>query len=159
MPSSTKLHINLEPLKELQKNLKNPLITKVGVIGSKTNRTKDGNRIDNAFIGAVHLFGSFTRNIPIRDWLKMPLLEKKDKLLQRLKLFMKILLPKGNIKRIYKLLGIEAEAIIQQSFETQGFGKWKKIKSETAKRKGSSQILIDTGQLRKAVISKVEVKK
>jgi len=156
MPSQTKLTINLKPLEKLQKELKKPVITKVGIMGAKKNR--DG-KTDNVTIGAVHLFGSFTKGIPIRDWLKMPLLEKKEKLVKRLALFIRLLLPKGKIKRIYKLLGIEAEAIIQQSFATRGFGKWKDITQETKDRKGSNAILIDTAQLRKAVISKMEVQK
>lgn len=156
MPNTSKITINLKPLKELQKELDKDYITKVGVLGSKNNRKGQNT---NAMIGAVHEFGSFTKNIPRRSWLKMPLLEKSDKLLKRWVLNVRRLLPKKDFKKMFKILGIEAESIIQQSFATAGFGKWKSISPKTAKKKGSNQILIDTAQLRKAVISKVEVLK
>ena len=45
---------------------------------------------------------------------------------------------------------------MQEAFETGGFGAWEPIKEATSSRKGSSQILIDSSQLRRSVISKVE---
>lgn len=156
MPNISKVSFNLKPLKELQKELDKDYITKVGIMGSKGKR---GGKASNVLIGAVHEFGSFSKGIPIRSWLKMPLVDKSDKLLKRWTLNVRRLLPKRDFKKMFKILGIEAETIIQQSFATAGFGKWKKITKQTADRKGSNQILIDTAQLRKSVISKVEVLK
>ena len=62
----------------------------------------------------------------------------------------------SGIEKILELVGIYGESIVQEAFETGGFGAWEPIKEATANRKGSSQILIDSSQLRRSVISKVE---
>jgi len=156
MPSTTKIYFNIEPLKKLQREIDKDYITKVGVLGAKNARNGENT---NAMIGAVHEFGSFTKNIPRRSWLKMPLVHKNKKLLNRWVLSVRRLLPRRKFKRMFEILGIEAESIIHRSFETKGFWQWKKITEQTARRKGSNQILIDTAQLRKSVTSKVEVMK
>lgn len=58
-----------------------------------------------------------------------------------------------------KLLGANAEAIVQEAFDTQGYGQWERnINQEYIALKGSDTPLIDTGGLRKAVTSQVEKK-
>jgi len=63
--------------------------------------------------------------------------------------------PNGMTK-IFKQVGIKAEAIIQEAFASGGFGTWADLEEQTIRRKGSSSKLIDKGELRKSVSSEVE---
>ena len=60
----------------------------------------------------------------------------------------------GDVKKVYSLLGFAGEAVVQEAFATKGFGKWQPLDEKTIKRKGSSSILIDSGELRKSISSK-----
>jgi phage gpG-like protein len=55
----------------------------------------------------------------------------------------------GKAVEAYAVLGITAEKVIQDAFDTGGFGYWSKLKY----REGSPLIL--SGQLRKSIHSKV----
>ena len=44
-------------------------------------------------------------------------------------------------------LGIVGQEISKGAFATGGYGKWEKLKPQTVKRKGSSEILIDKSKL------------
>ena len=50
------------------------------------------------------------------------------------------------IKELGKL-GIAGQEISKGAFATGGYGKWEKLKPQTVKRKGSSDILIDKSKL------------
>lgn len=149
-------------LSELVDGIREKLETKVGILlGSKARNTQDGDGAKiptNAELGAVHEFGSITRNIPARSWLRMPIEYRSDdiknSILKKKELITKNI-AKGNIKFLYDQLGLSAEVAIQDSFETSGFGQWKPNNPATIKGKGSSSPLIDSGQLREAVMYKV----
>jgi hypothetical protein len=56
-------------------------------------------------------------------------------------------------------MGHQAEAVIQDAFDSQGFGQWdKNISKVYITAKGSDTPLIDTGFLRQSVTSKVSKK-
>ena len=57
--------------------------------------------------------------------------------------------------KILELLGVYGESIVQEAFETGGFGTWEPLSQETVEAKGSNSILIDTAQLRRSITSKV----
>jgi hypothetical protein len=59
------------------------------------------------------------------------------------------------VKSAVKLLGVMGEETVQEAFATGGFGQWPALRPRTIQRKGSSRILIDSAQLRKAVTSRV----
>lgn len=163
--------INLDGIVELQKGLgmMDDHVTKVGVLGSKAARnnivhTKDGTKrkrgqisyLTNADIGFKNEKGSLAEHIPKRSWLKMPLTVKQDELnVERFELLKDFFNKKKNVLRIYKELGVKAEEIIQRAFASKGFGQWKDNSLTTIALKGSSQPLIDSGQLRQAVSSTV----
>jgi phage gpG-like protein len=153
-----KLRINIDGLNQLNKNLSQKWVTKVGILGDKNNRNND--KETNSLIGAVHEFGSLTKNIPARSWLKQPLIDKKNQLEKEVagSISFNIAKPDGK-KKIFEEVGIIAEQIIQKAFETKGYGKWEPNSKKTVARKGSDQPLVDTGQLRRAVTSKAEVVK
>jgi len=156
---NVKLNVDLNLLKKLQKNISEKYYTKVGILAGKTTReVEEDQTINNAELGLIHEFGSKTENIPARSFLRFPL-EFKGKALTNLivkdKEKIQKVIANDGLKSVYKKLGAAAEAIIQEAFETGGFGQWPDITEATKKRKKSSSILIDTGQLRRSVTSKV----
>jgi hypothetical protein len=68
------------------------------------------------------------------------------------------LIRKGNIRMILVRLGIACEKWIQMAFATGGFGSWAPDSPATINRKGSASPLIDTAQLRRSIVSKVDEK-
>jgi len=123
-------------------------------------------------LGAIHEFGSKTRGvgpsifghfamhqagpIPARSWLRMPIMLYLRPLVEgKGRSYWRSALSTKGMHFTLKKLGMCAKEVIQNAFETGGFGHWAKLKKATIKAKGSSAILIDTAQLRKAVASKV----
>lgn len=138
-------------LEKLVKNLGKKFYVDIGILGGATY--EGGATI--AGIGAVHELGSETRNIKARSFIKMPLIEKEKQITQDVEKHLPEKLANGDIKGIFKILGLAGENAIQEAFETGGFGTWPDIEQATKDRKGSDSILIDQGDLRKAVTSKV----
>ena len=62
---------------------------------------------------------------------------------------------RNGVKSMMGRLGVYAEETIQEAFNTGGWGVWPKLALSTVKRKGSSRILIETAQMRKAISSRV----
>ncbi len=147
--------LNLKGFEELRAGLTRGQYVKVGVFGDhKAQRTDD--TINNVELAILQNFGSFTRNIPARPFIAMPIQEKrKDILAFAASKKMRDLLLAGDVKKALGLLGVFAENIIQKAFDTGGFGKWAPNKQSTIDRKGSSKPLINISELRKAVWSKV----
>lgn len=123
----------------------------VGILGGDT--TEEG--VTLAGIGAVHEFGSTDQNIPERSFIRMPIEKMSERIEESIEPHIQQKLADGDIKGVFKLLGLSAEEQIQKAFESGGFGLWPDIQDKTKERKGSSAILIDTGELRKAVTSRV----
>lgn len=128
---------------------------KVGILGSTDTRKEDGS-VTNAEIGIIQEYGSVSRKIPPRSFLRMPILAKKNQLINqattgdtRKKLL------SGDIKGALTNIGYIAEEIIDDAFKSSGFGAWPANSPITTAKKGSSKPLIDTGQLRRAITSKV----
>lgn len=153
-----KFKSDFSKLVKLQKALSSDLEVKVGILTGQNSRD---DAVTNADVGATHEFGSFTKNIPARSWLRMPIQEKSQQIqkvvLKRASRIKEDLLNGSSIE-IYEAIGMAAEAAIQDGFESHGFGKWKPNAPATVKAKGSESPLIDTSQLRGAVLSKVSKK-
>lgn len=138
------------------KQAKKKYATQVGVLSSDDARI-DG--LSNATIGMEHEFGVVSKNIPARSFLRMPLNTHGQELMSVLKgKMVKKSFEKNNIKHIFELIGIKAEAIVQDAFSTAGFGQWASNSELTIKLKGSDTPLIDTGELRKSIHSRVVTK-
>lgn len=148
--------------------------TQVGILGSKAAerhaagsvRKEGGHSIDkrmtadtNAEIGLIHEKGSYSQHIPRRSFLMDTFTVKAEGLLAiKRKLWMVFVAgdqTRSALKRAYRDLGILAERMIDAAFQTKGFGRWADIKQSTKDRKKSSGILIDTGQLRRSISSRV----
>lgn len=147
--------LDLKGFEALRKGLTAGEYVKVGVFGdSKSERNQGG--ITNVALAFIQIFGSIVRKIPPRDFLRMPLEEKRaDVLSYAASKPMSDLLLAGNKRKALKLLGVFAETIIQKAFETRGFGKWAPNKPSTIHSKGSASPLINTSQLRRSVGSRV----
>lgn len=167
-----KVKFDMDKLKAIEEQAGKRYVTRVGIMGSKTNRVarepsetheeyksrvqklkkKFPNvaTVTNADIGLAMEKGIISRNVPARSWLIQPLIQGSERLLGVAKQLFDHM-SAGNMVTSYRLLGIEAEAIIQEAFDTQGGpgNTWAPLKY----RHGSP--LIDTGQLRRSVSSQV----
>ncbi len=174
---TSKMTVDLGKLDKIRKGLENGYIAKVGILGAKASavhKTPSGTKtlstgktirtlvegtLTNAEIGVIQEFGSYSANIPARSFLRMPIETKKKEFIAFLgsKAALKKI-GEGDMKGLFTLIGIKAEAIVQEAFASHGFGKWEPNSPETIKKKGSSSPLIDTVQLRRS-ISSTAVKK
>jgi len=175
-----RVRMNLSNLEAIEKSLLTRLITRVGILGNKANRTAQakgethaaykrrvrkeethgGGTHTNAEIGLIHEKGSLSYHIPRRSFLEMPLVTKSDQLLNVRNSLLEDFLHSGehsvaDLKMTYKKLGIEAENVVQRAFASGGYGAWPPDSASTIRRKGSSRPLIDTAQLRKSITSDV----
>ena len=155
MTAETKISINLSGLEEIKKQVGNTYRTRVGVLGSDAARNSDSG-INNATLMLIQMFGSVSRNIPARDPLFQPLIRHRRELIRALGGGKsKDAFARRDFKKLFQLLGVAAEAIVQNAFETSGDGQWPPNKPATIRAKGSSKPLINTAQMRRAVSSDV----
>ncbi|MEZ5691190.1 MAG: hypothetical protein R3D71_05960 [Rickettsiales bacterium] len=137
----------------IKKRLKENYSVRVGVLGDKNQR--DG-ELSNSDIGLKHELGVPDENIPRRSFLRDPLTKNKKQLIKTFESDLaKEAIENFDFKLLYKLIGIQAEAIIQEAFATRGFGEWLPNSPLTVKLKGSDSPLIDTAELRKSISSEV----
>ena len=124
---------------------------KVGIIGEKAGSRDDG-EMSNAEIGFIHEFGNKTH--PMRSFLRFPILLKlKDKIEKN------SVSKDGEINFKFTMyqIGLLAESVIDEAFETRGFGLWK----PSQKHHGIDEMgefrstLVDTSQLRDSISSEV----
>lgn len=155
MAKESKITIDLSGLEELRRQIGAGYYTRVGILGSKTDRTSDdGGTATNAEIGVMMEFG--TEDIPPRSWLRFPIEYKMKELVQFMaSASVRLKIEKNDIIGVFKLIGLKAEAIIQSAFASRGFGQWAPLQQSTIDAKGSNVPLIDTSQLRRAVSSDV----
>lgn len=146
------ININLKLAENLEKGLKQKMAIKVGILGDSSR----GDGETNASIGAIHEYGSLSKGVPSRSFLRMPLETKASQLTSIIasSLFSEAI-KSGNTDRAMNLLGAEAKGIVVDAFGTRGYGKWKPLSQETIRKKGSSAPLIDTRQLAKSITYEV----
>lgn len=158
--SANDVELQMKRLKNLLKFMVKGLPkVKVGILENTNPRSTDGP--SNAEIGFVNEFGKMTGGvrIPPRSFLRMPLnLFFNDKMKEKKSLsaeeFQKAI-ESGNGEKFMAKVGMVAEEVIQEAFATNGYGKWEPNAKMTVELKGSDSPLIDTGQLRRAITSKV----
>jgi len=158
MPNANvEIDYNIEGLERIRKNLEeSKLMAKLGIFGDKNKRDDNTGRT-NADIGADHEFGVPSRNLARRSIFLDPLTIKGKELTKKVgQIIDRYIDEENGIETILELVGIYGESIVQEAFETGGFGAWQPIKEATANRKGSSQILIHKSELRRSITSKVE---
>lgn len=172
----TQVKMNMDGFKVIERSLKDNYKTRVGILGSDAQKAQGD--MTMADIGAVHEFGSHSRNIPKRSFLRMPLEEKIWEWVKKNSSYYYEMMKENSLKKWYKSLGLAAEDVINQAFNTQGFGKWEalsqkviagkekkiidnykskkvQLKRLTEMRKSNHSPLIDTGALMRSISSKV----
>lgn len=157
MAEQTKIKADLSQLESLLKQIGGEYVTRVGILGSDAGEIHDEDSgMTNSEIGLIQEFGSESRNIPARSFLRMPLETQQDTLIQTLDTgAVKDAIEQGDTKQVYKILGFAAEQIVKDAFNTGGFGNWKGNAPQTVARKGSDKPLIDTGTLQRSITSDV----
>jgi hypothetical protein len=150
-----KVTSDFKVLDALKADIMKKSYVKVGLLAGK-RQNRDNETQTNADIGFKHEFGSFSEGIPPRSFLRMPIEEKRNTIIEYMssKSVEDTLVKKG-VENALALVGVMVENVIQDAFETKGFGKWQPNSQFTVDKKGSSSPLIDTGQLRRAIWSEV----
>lgn len=155
-------------LEALLKALDSDVKVKVGVLGGKTVRSaaadqfaKEGPKIatsqvlTNAEVGMFAEFG--TNRTPQRSWLRVPLIEHLYQYMAKAGAFKQEtimgIINEQSLAPFMRKVGLVAERIIQDGFDTGGFGKWKPSNMDFKK---NHQTLVETQQLRNSVTSEVE---
>lgn len=167
------VRFDLRNLYEIQRQLGKQYFVQVGILGKSPTRKetvdkktfkpgegkhkagKKASTLTNADVGKKMEFGSASENIPARSFLRMPLYLKLPGTVKKLGQSFIDSLTEKNIKKFYTRFGILCENIIQTAFATRGFGRWAPNAQLTIDIKGSNAPLIDTGQLRKSITSRV----
>lgn len=151
---TTSVKIDTSKLKKIKKAFSKGGYVKVGVLGNEASRESEG--VNNAELGMIHEFGSLSKNIPPRSFLRMPLETKKNDLgeVGSSKIF-STAIANGDIELALQLIGIKGEEIVNEAFTSSGFGQWAPNAPTTVREKGSSRPLINTGQLRRSITSEV----
>lgn len=137
-------------------------IVKVGVLASgsagKVAFDADGHTsgFTMAEIAATNEFGTVDGRIPARSMIRMPLETKSDELYGWMKSKKaEKMIVEGQTDKMLEQLGGRAEVVIQEAFDSRGFGLWKPNAPATIDKKGSSSPLIDTSEFRKSFSSEV----
>lgn len=106
-------------------------------------------------VGIVHEFGSPSRNIPQRSFLRAPMYMSRDKIKKMIfNEYVKCQNKTSNVQTSLKKMGIYGEGISKKSFRVND---WAPLKPATIKAKGNkANPLINTGQLRNSITSIVE---
>lgn len=154
MSDSDTVELNIKPLEQLIKALKDPPVARVGILGSKNYRHGGSS---NATIGAAHEFG--TTSIPQRSFLRIPIQENLQKRLEAAgaldEQVLKQVIKTGSVVPWLKKVTVIAQGIVLDAFHTGGFGKWAALNPATLKRKKVQQILVETQQLRNSITHEV----
>jgi phage gpG-like protein len=179
--SDSYVKIEMKEFDHLVKELGKKYYVDIGIFGG-THKNEKGNPIPLAGLGAVHEFGSKKINVPERSFIRVPLRTHAKEIEKAIVPLAKKAIETGDIKSIFEEIGRECEKVIDDAFETSGDGTWpplaestqramvaKGIKSrKTARgkrnlvernleRMSEHKLLIDTGELRRSITSKVGV--
>ncbi len=150
--------INVKGLDNLLKALggKQP-VARVGILGDNAVRGSGASQgvPSNAQIGAWHEFG--TVKSPVRSFLRMPLSVFLGKRLTSAGFFkedvLKQVIDQKSMVPWVRKIGILAEAIVQEAFDTAGFGSWP---PSDMRGKKNHMTLVETTQLRNSITSDVK---
>lgn len=119
--------------------------------------------VNNAEIGLKHEFGGpsqlpngVTINLPQRSFLRVPLIQQFQKYLEASGAFdratLASVIKKGTFKVWLQKIGMIGEQVVYEGFDSGGFGQWKPSNMSFKK---NHQTLVESQQLRNAVISEV----
>ena len=99
--------------------------------------------------GATHEYGAGP--IPQRSFLRTPFAIKRKRLNEAIAKQFEAIANGQKVDIALGRIGVLATNVSKGAFTSLGYGEWNPITGETARRKGSSQTLIDTGILRSSI--------
>jgi hypothetical protein len=161
MTTNIDIKLDFKGLEKIEKAIRGNFQVRVGILGGSAQRQdeegEEDDSINNAELGIIQEFGSISKGIPPRSFLRMPLEEKKTELVKWLQKqdLEKMLQSKDFLKDTLARWGVKAEEIVDSAFSTSGFGKWLANSPATTEKKKSSKPLINTQQLRRSITSEV----
>ncbi len=132
---------------------------KVGVLQSTNKRSSNhpgSEGLGNADIGLENEFGSGPQGIPERSFLRMPLQDHMQDAVQSVGPSIEGVLTAGAAPSLPAVaLGEAGVLVVNQAFASDGFGDWPANARLTEELKGFNDPLTETGQLQRAITSKV----
>lgn len=150
----SEVEIDSKKLRAIIRALSKNKYARVGVLGNPPRENPE--EPTNVELAIKHEFGVLSERIPARSFLRMPTEVASADIAAVANSPTSInALLNGKPEVALARMGIKAEAVIQEAFDTRGFGGWAPNSRLTIMLKGSSSPLIDTGQLRRAVTSDV----
>lgn len=156
---SDTIEIKTTGLDALIRALKKVPRVRVGVLAGATPRAPDpsGEVVSaptNATIGFRHEFGTST--LPVRSFLRLPLSTQLQRYLAKSGTLspttLKAVVKSGNMVPWLQRVGVVAEAIVADAFDSGGFGTWVPSNMDFKK---NHQTLVETQQLRNSITSEV----
>lgn len=155
-----KTEMEFEGLDKLARVFKKVPVVNVGILGDGARAATGTNgkaALSNSQIGAFHEFG--TVKTPMRSFLRIPLIDNLDKRLEQDGVINKKAIEQaikvGTLLPIMQQVGVIAEGIVLDAFDTGGFGKWAPLSGTTMAHKKNQQILVETQQLRNSITNEV----
>lgn len=150
------LKFDITNIKNLLKQFSIKREVQVGIFEENDKRTRnkwEDSSNSNAKIGFDHEFGNPLTALPMRSWLREPILAKGQQLAEAVNSSLEEDL---SLPNAYKALAKEAKHIVDGGFASNGYGKWKPLSDWTVAKRGESEPILDeTGQLKNAVKAKV----
>ena len=136
---------DLTELKKITKQIKELTTKEIKIgIAADGGTYKDGTKIVE--VGRWHEYG--LGDNPRRSFLREPMIQKQATIQKHIKEgWVNILSGKSTAIKELGKLGTVGQEISKGAFATGGYGKWEKLKPQTIKAKGSSEILIDEAKL------------
>lgn len=114
----------------------------------------------NAAVAAAHEFGSIKTGLPKRSILREPLIDNLQRELDKAGAFSQAeqaeIIKEKSLLPWTRKVALIAESIVKTAFDTGGYGKWPKLKKETLAHKTTTDILVETTQLRDSITSDVK---
>lgn len=153
------VRLNTEGIDKLRAMLGNLASSEaqVGIFADKDGRSDGGS---NADIGAKHEFGVVEGGYvtPERSFLRMPLMAHGAEKVQARAVLLGAAVNLLDADAVLEQLGQAGESAVQEAFDTGGFGEWPSLSARRVEEKGHDTILIDKGELRASVGSRVAPK-
>lgn len=163
-----KVHYDDTELNKIMKMLKDDYTLRVGIMGSKASAQHGKDNITNVEVGTFHEFG--TSRMPQRSFLFKPLMERlqfsnPEMAFLKSAVFRQFFVKNTPLK-FFQDLGAKALDVVEDAFNTNGFGEWEPLTVRTEKqfskarkrniKKNGYQILTDTGRLRRSITFKIK---
>ena len=145
--SKNKVIFNDDGLKDLKKAMKSVRILVGLPKGTPTNEDYQGLTVIE--VGAANEFGVPSKNIPARSFIREPLFKNEAKFKKLAQTIGVSILDGSNSFDVgVNKKGVWGVKTIQDSFTNNN---WEPLKQRTIKAKGSSNPLLDTGNLRQSI--------